>query len=93
MTHESSIKQVAVSRPKITLLMVLCGVVGLAGLQRVREAVRDIPLVAIGGIDHSNARSVFDHGATSVAVISSALVPSTSISANISSLIQSFPRA
>ncbi len=30
MTHESSMKQVAVSRPKITLLMVLCGVVGLA---------------------------------------------------------------
>jgi len=30
MNHESSTKQAAVSRPKITLLMVLCGVIGVA---------------------------------------------------------------
>jgi UrcA family protein len=38
MTHESSTKQVAVSRPKITLLMVLCGVVGLAASGAVSAA-------------------------------------------------------
>jgi UrcA family protein len=38
MTHESSMKQVAVSRPKITLLMVLCGVVGLAASGAVSAA-------------------------------------------------------
>jgi UrcA family protein len=45
MTHESSIKQVAVSRPKITLLMVLCGVVGLAATGAVSAAsvADDVP--------------------------------------------------
>ena len=38
MTHESSTKQVAVSRPKITLVMVLCGVVGLAAAGAVSAA-------------------------------------------------------
>jgi UrcA family protein len=38
MTHESSMKQVAVSRPKITLLMVLCGVVGAAASGTVSAA-------------------------------------------------------
>ena len=38
MTHESSMKQVAVSRPKITLLMVLCGVVGAAASGAVSAA-------------------------------------------------------
>ena len=38
MTEETSMKQVAVSRPKITLLMVLCGVVGAAASGAVSAA-------------------------------------------------------
>lgn len=44
--------------------------VGLAGLRFVREAVGPFPLVAIGGIDRRNARSVLEVGADSIAVIS-----------------------
>jgi UrcA family protein len=45
MTHETSTKQVAVSRPKITLLMVLCGVVGAAasGAVSAASAADDVP--------------------------------------------------
>jgi thiamine-phosphate pyrophosphorylase len=43
-------------------------VVGLDGLRRMR-ALTTRPLVAIGGITRSNARSVLDAGAESVAVI------------------------
>ena len=45
MTHETSMKQVAVSRPKITLLMVLCGVVGAAASGAVSAAsvADDVP--------------------------------------------------
>jgi len=45
MTHESSMKQVAVSRPKLTLLMVLCGVVGAAASGAVSAAAPadDVP--------------------------------------------------
>ena len=45
MTHETSIKQIAVSRPKITLLMVLCGVVGAAAAGAVSAAsvVDEVP--------------------------------------------------
>jgi thiamine-phosphate pyrophosphorylase len=45
-------------------------VVGLDGLKKVRKAIDDFPLVAIGGINHENARSVLEAGANSVAVIS-----------------------
>jgi UrcA family protein len=38
MIHEPSTKQVTVSRPKITLLMVLCGVVGVAAAGAVSAA-------------------------------------------------------
>jgi thiamine-phosphate pyrophosphorylase len=44
-------------------------VVGLEGVRRARALTRK-PLVAIGGITRSNARSVIDAGADSVAVIS-----------------------
>jgi thiamine-phosphate pyrophosphorylase len=44
-------------------------VVGLEGVRRARQLTRK-PLVAIGGITRSNARSVIDAGADSVAVIS-----------------------
>ena len=63
-------------------------VVGLDGLRKVREVITKLPLVAIGGIDHTNAQAVINAGADSVAVINSVLVPSNTISANISSLIQ-----
>jgi thiamine-phosphate pyrophosphorylase len=43
--------------------------VGLEGLRRARELTRK-PLVAIGGITRTNARSVMEAGADSVAVIS-----------------------
>jgi UrcA family protein len=38
MIHEISMKQVAVTRPKVTLLMVLCGVVGAVGAGAVSAA-------------------------------------------------------
>ena len=44
-------------------------VVGLEGVRRARELTRK-PLVAIGGITRTNARSVIDAGADAVAVIS-----------------------
>jgi thiamine-phosphate pyrophosphorylase len=49
-------------------------VIGLEGVRRAR-GLTSKPLVAIGGITQSNARSVIDAGADSIAVIS-ALVPS-----------------
>ena len=45
-------------------------VLGLEGLRAVRRAIRDFPLVAIGGITHSNAHDAIAAGADSVAVIS-----------------------
>ena len=45
-------------------------VVGLEGVRRARALTRK-PLVAIGGLTRSNARSVLDAGANSIAVISS----------------------
>jgi thiamine-phosphate pyrophosphorylase len=44
-------------------------VIGLEGIRRVREAVGDFPLVAIGGITLENAAKVFKAGADSIAVI------------------------
>jgi len=45
-------------------------VTGIDRLREVRAIVGEMPLVAIGGIDHSNAREVIAAGADSVAVIS-----------------------
>jgi len=44
-------------------------VIGLSGLEAVAQA-SPLPVVAIGGIDHLNAKSCFTHGASGVAVIS-----------------------
>jgi len=44
--------------------------VGLEELTRIRQAVTDIPLVAIGGITLENGQDVLDAGADAVAVIS-----------------------
>lgn len=43
--------------------------VGLAGVERVRKAIGNFPLVAIGGITLENAARVFSAGADSLAVI------------------------
>jgi thiamine-phosphate pyrophosphorylase len=43
--------------------------VGLDGLFQVRQAVREIPLVAIGGITSQNSQDVLNAGADAVAVI------------------------
>jgi len=48
-------------------------VVGLEGIRRGRELTRK-PLVAIGGINRANARSVIEAGADAVAVISDLLL-------------------
>lgn len=44
--------------------------VGLDALRKIREAVGNFPLVAIGGINSTNFAAVLDAGANSVAVIS-----------------------
>lgn len=44
--------------------------VGLAGLSAVRQAVTEIPVVAIGGIDSANREAVIANGADAVALIS-----------------------
>ena len=50
-----------------------CPILGLEGLRAVRQAIGDFPLVAIGGITHTNARDAIAAGADSVAVISALL--------------------
>jgi thiamine-phosphate pyrophosphorylase len=55
-------------------------VVGLDGLKRIREAIGDFPLVAIGGITPENIRETLEAGANSAAVISSALAVPSQIS-------------
>jgi thiamine-phosphate pyrophosphorylase len=45
-------------------------VIGLEGVKKVREAVGDFPLVAIGGINSGNFREVLSAGADSAAIIS-----------------------
>jgi thiamine-phosphate pyrophosphorylase len=62
---------------------------GLEGLRAVREAVGNVPLVAIGGISHSNAREVIEAGADCVAVIGALLSSPDQISEATRSLIQS----
>lgn len=56
-------------------------VVGLDGLSRVRQALSDIPLVAIGGINLDNAHAVLAAGANAVAVISVLLAQPSEITA------------
>src|ERR1700733_1129732 len=53
-------------------------VIGLEGVRRAR-ALTTKPLVGIGGITRSNARSVIDAGADSVAVISALIVDGESV--------------
>ena len=48
-------------------------IVGLEGVNEVRKALGDFPLVAIGGITSENFRAVLEAGANSVAIISGLL--------------------
>lgn len=57
-------------------------IVGLDGLKKVRAAIGDFPLVAIGGINSRNIRSVYANGADSAAIISGLLLPGDKISEN-----------
>src|SRR5215213_764624 len=63
-------------------------VLGLDGLQAVRQAIGAFPLVAIGGITRSNAHDVIHAGADSVAVISALLSDPKRIPEATSSLLQ-----
>jgi thiamine-phosphate pyrophosphorylase len=54
-------------------------VVGLDGLRRVRDAIGDFPLVAIGGIGITNINEVLAAGANSAAIISGLFAQGTSL--------------
>lgn len=66
-------------------------VVGLEGVRAVRRVVGNLPLVAIGGISHTNAREVIDAGADCVAVISALLAEPKDIANATRALIHSLP--
>ena len=59
--------------------------VGTEGVRRVREAIGDFPLVAIGGVAPENSAEVFAAGADSLAVIKSVLFPPENIENNLRS--------
>ena len=63
-------------------------IVGIEGLRRVRDAVGDIALVAIGGITIENAAAVISAGADAVAVIGALFREELSISENARRLLQ-----
>ena len=54
-------------------------VIGLAGLSEVRQAIGDIPLIAIGGISEADLEAVFEAGANSAAMISEIVSEPTNI--------------
>jgi thiamine-phosphate pyrophosphorylase len=58
-------------------------IVGTEGVRKVREAIGDFPLVAIGGILAPTAREVFEAGADSLAIIKSILFPPEKIKENL----------
>jgi len=63
-------------------------VVGLDVLAEVRNAVRDMPLVAIGGIDSQNLPLIYQNGADAAAVIGQIVSDAAGIEARIRELIQ-----
>jgi thiamine-phosphate pyrophosphorylase len=68
-------------------------VVGLDGVRAVRDAIGDLPLVAIGGITTANAPGVIEAGANSVALISALLVGDpTALSVRYRTLAQTLTR-
>lgn len=56
--------------------------VGIKGVKKVREAIGNFPLVAIGGITFENFRDVLSAGANSVAIINNLLFEPSNITAN-----------
>lgn len=54
-------------------------VVGLDGLRKVRDAIGDFPLVAIGGIDITNVHNVLAAGADSAAIVSDLFTAGTAL--------------
>lgn len=54
-------------------------VVGLDGIRQVRDAIGDLPLVAIGGIGINNLAEVLAAGAGSVAIVSDLFAPGFSL--------------
>lgn len=67
-------------------------VVGLDGVRRVREAIGDIPLVAIGGININSIEDVLSAGADSVAMISAVIGNAANITATLLDLNERFAR-
>lgn len=61
-------------------------VVGLAQLAEIRNALPNIPLVAIGGINAENIAAVIEAGADTAAVISSAVAGGENIAKNLALL-------
>ena len=61
--------------------------VGLSGLLRVREAIGEMPLVAIGGITTVNSKQVLDAGADAVAVITDLWNPREQVIAQTTQLL------
>lgn len=57
-------------------------VVGLEGVKKVRDAIKDFPLVAIGGINFENFQIVLKSGADSVAIVSGIISEAEKISEN-----------
>lgn len=58
-------------------------VINLEGINAVRAAVGNFPLVAIGGITSENAAEIIKSGADSVALITALLIPANSIKENV----------
>ncbi len=55
---------------------------GIEGVKRVREAIGNFPMVAIGGITFENFREIISAGANSVAIINNLLFDPASITTN-----------
>ena len=62
-------------------------VAGLAALQKARKATGAVPLVAIGGINGTNAQAVLGAGADSLAMISELLTPPNGIEENMRKML------
>lgn len=62
-------------------------VVGLDGVRAVKNAIGDIPLVAIGGITAENVASVIDAGANSAAIVSDIIADADQIGQRVSRML------
>lgn len=62
-------------------------VIGIEGVKRVREIIKDFPLIAIGGITAENFQEVLSAGADSAAVISGVLSMPDKIAENMNKFL------